>query len=163
MDADGDVTYTKTVMLAPVSGQLSILNGLTMKCLLRGILNDFKVTFKSRKPVWWPTHIPFESVTTAPAEFESMFRVMICNSSKNIGVFYAVGNWSDSLQEILASCYHHHGLDPETYTFKYPEDNSRERSFLPEELRPHHNYQTHLLVDFCQILGRRYFEVTEMN
>ena len=37
----------------------------------------------------------------------------------------------------MASCYHHHGLDPETYIFKYQEDNSRERSFLPEELRPH--------------------------
>ena len=57
MDADGDVTYTKTVTLAPLPGQLFILNGLTMKCLLRGILNDFKVTFKSRKPVWWPTHL----------------------------------------------------------------------------------------------------------
>ena len=42
----GDVT----IMLAPLPGQLSILNGLTMKCLLRGILNDFKLTFKSRKP-----------------------------------------------------------------------------------------------------------------
>ena len=70
------------VMLAPLPGQLSILNGLTMKCVLRGILNDFKLTFKSRKPVWWPTHIPFESVTTAPADFEGMFRVMVSNSSK---------------------------------------------------------------------------------
>ena len=86
MDADGDVTYTKTVTLAPLPGQLSILNGLTMKCLLRGILNDFKVTFKSRKSVL-VVYTPFESVTTAPADFESMFRVMICNSSKNIGVF----------------------------------------------------------------------------
>ena len=48
-----------------------------------------------------------------------------------------LGNWSDGLREILASCYHHHGLDPETYVFKDPEDNLRERSFLPEELRPH--------------------------
>ena len=48
--------------------------------------------------------------------------------------FLCLGNWSDGLREILASCYHHHGLDPETYIFK---DNSRERSFLPKELRPH--------------------------
>ena len=39
--------------------------------------------------------------------------------------------------EILANCYRHHGLDPETYIFKDPEDNSREGSLLPEELRPH--------------------------
>ena len=59
-----------------------------------------------------------------------------CNSNKSI-TFYVVGNWSDGLREILASCYQHHGLDPETYIIKDTEDESRDRSFLPEELRPH--------------------------
>ena len=87
MDADGDVSYTKTVVLAPLPRQLSILNDLTMKCLLRGVLNDFKLTFESRKPVWWPTHIPFESITAAPADFEGTSRVIKCNSCKNMNMF----------------------------------------------------------------------------
>ena len=93
---------------------------------------------ESKKQVWWPTHIPFESITTAPADFEGMFRVMISNSSK-ISVYFLCCRkleWSDGLREILASCYRHHGLNPETYIFKDPEDDSRETSFLPEELRP---------------------------
>ena len=49
---------------------------------------------------------------------------------------YTVGNWSEGLREILASCYNYHGLHPETYFSKDPEDKSRDRSFLPEELRP---------------------------
>ena len=73
MDDDSDVAYTNAVMLAPLPANLSMLNGLTMKCLIRGILKDFGITFKSRKPVWWPAHIPFESVTTTPADFEGKF------------------------------------------------------------------------------------------
>ena len=78
MDGDGDNSYTESVKLAPLPAQLSILNGLTMKCVLRGILKDFGLTFKSRKPAWWPTHIPFESVTTAPEGFEGIFIIVLC-------------------------------------------------------------------------------------
>lgn len=35
----------------------------------------------------------------------------------------------------MENCYNHHGLDPESYYCKDPEDKSRDRSFLPEELR----------------------------
>ena len=67
---DQDISHSTAVMLAPLPGELSILNGLTMKCIIRGLMKDMKLTWKSKKPVWWPTNIPFQSVTSAPAEFE---------------------------------------------------------------------------------------------
>ena len=72
MDDDQDISHTTAVMLAPLPGELSILNGLTMKCIIRGLMKDMKLTWKSTKPLWWPTNIPFQSVTSPPAEFEGM-------------------------------------------------------------------------------------------
>ena len=56
--------------LAPLPGKLSIFNGLTMKLLIRGMLKDLGLTWKLKKPVWWPSDIPFQNVTSAPSEFE---------------------------------------------------------------------------------------------
>ena len=56
-----DALYTTTVMLAPLPAKLSMLNGLTMKVLIRGLMKDLKLTWKSEKPLWWPATIPFKT------------------------------------------------------------------------------------------------------
>jgi hypothetical protein len=61
-----DVLYTTTVMLAPLPAKLSMLNGLTMKVLIRGLMKDLKLTWKSEKPLWWPATIPFQTSTVPP-------------------------------------------------------------------------------------------------
>ena len=70
MDDDQETSHTTAMILAPLPAKLSILNGLTMKCFIRGMMKDLKLSWKSKKPVWWPSNIQFKSVTTAPSEFE---------------------------------------------------------------------------------------------
>ena len=41
------------------------------------------------------------------------------------------------MREIIKSCYEHHNLDPERYTYQDPEDSNADRSILLEKLRPH--------------------------
>ena len=65
-----DALYTTTVMLAPLPAKLSMLNGLTMKVLIRGLMKDLKLTWKSEKPLWWPATIPFQNINSAPSNYE---------------------------------------------------------------------------------------------
>ena len=44
MDDDRDTSHTIAVMLTPLPSKLSILNGLTIKCLIRGIMKDLNLT-----------------------------------------------------------------------------------------------------------------------
>ena len=59
-------TYTSTVLLPPLPAQLSMLNGITMKNFIRGLMKDLKLTWASQKPVWWPTEIPYQNINSAP-------------------------------------------------------------------------------------------------
>ena len=70
MEDDAETSYTAKVMLPLLPAELSMLNGLTMKSLIRGVMKDLKLTWKSNKPVWWPSHIPFGNVTSAPENYE---------------------------------------------------------------------------------------------
>ena len=76
MDDDHDISHTTTVMLAPLPGKLSILNGLTMKALIRGIMKDLKLSWTSNKPVWWPSDIPFQNVTSVPPGYKGKHNLL---------------------------------------------------------------------------------------
>ena len=72
MDDENNVKYTNTVLLPPLPAQLSMLNGLTMKNFIRGLMKDLKLTWASQKPMWWPTEIPYQNINSAPSGFEGM-------------------------------------------------------------------------------------------
>ena len=69
MEDDTDTSYTAKVMLPPLPAELSMLNGLTMKSLIRGMMKDLKLN----KPIWWPSHIPFRNVTSVPENYEGTY------------------------------------------------------------------------------------------
>lgn len=73
------VSYTTAVMLAPLPAKLSMLNGLTMKILIRGLMKDLKLTWKSEKPLWWLATIPFQNINSAPSNFEGKQTLKACN------------------------------------------------------------------------------------
>ena len=50
MEDHTEISYTAKVMLPPLPAQLSMLNGLTMKSLIRGVMKDLKLTWRSDKP-----------------------------------------------------------------------------------------------------------------
>ena len=50
IEDDKENPYTAKVMLPPLPAQPSMLNGLTMKSLIPGIMKDLKLTWKSDKP-----------------------------------------------------------------------------------------------------------------
>ena len=70
MDEDVESVDSPHVLLAPLPDRLSYLNGLTMKAMIRGMLKDLGVAWSSDKPIWWPENIPFQNVTTPPANYE---------------------------------------------------------------------------------------------
>ena len=78
-----DVLYTTTVMLAPLPAKLSMLNGLTMKILIRGLMKVLKLTWKSEKLLWWPATIPFQNVNSAPSNFEGKQKIKTCNEQNS--------------------------------------------------------------------------------
>ena len=70
MDDDNGIAYTSTVLLPPLPAQLSMLNGLTMKNFIRGLMKDLQLTWASQKPVWWPADIPYQNINHAPSDFQ---------------------------------------------------------------------------------------------
>ena len=49
--------------------------------------------------------------------------------------FSSAGNWSNGVREIIRSCYHFYGLDPESYITPELEDPQEGHSVLPHDLQ----------------------------
>ena len=67
------INYTSTVLLPPRPAQLSMLNGITMKNFIRGLMKDLKLTWASQKPEWWPTEIPYQNINSGPSGLEGKY------------------------------------------------------------------------------------------
>ena len=132
MEDHTEISYTAKVMLPPLPAQLSMLNGLTMKSLIRGVMKDLKLTWRSDKLTWWPSQIPFGNVTSAPEDYKGKSHACKSYLVPNLSKMYYVGNWSGGLREILKCCYEHHGLNPESYIQEDPQDSCADSSMFPE-------------------------------
>ena len=64
---DVDRTISYALEKVGCSSVVLILNSITMKCLIRGILKDMRLTWVSVKPV---ANIPYQSVCAAPHGWE---------------------------------------------------------------------------------------------
>ena len=53
-------------ILPPLLAELQTLNGVTLKAVIAGLVNDLGLTWKSEKPCWWPSEFPFRHPKTPP-------------------------------------------------------------------------------------------------
>ena len=56
-------------ILPPLPAELQTLNGVMLKAVIAGLVNDLGLTWKSENPSWWPVEFPFRHPKTAPENF----------------------------------------------------------------------------------------------
>lgn len=78
MDDDADTSYTATVILSPLPAKASIFNGVTMKSLIRSIMKDLKLTWKSEKPIYPQPHTYYSKVSLVLLQTMNVGTTHVC-------------------------------------------------------------------------------------